>query len=679
MENLDTNSTPESNQGVAAVQAEPKSLEEVKAADRSWFGKNPEREHRLRKAYACELADRPANSHPDKVPSTLLWVDDTGEFMGQVPWLANPDHFANGEPSERIAAAAVEWYFAPQEQKEERKRLAEEKAKRERVQAEWKAERERKEQERVAEEKAAEEKKAKDERDRIAREKREKLDRKKRGEPKFADEAYEPLPNDLQLVKFSFYIVAREDENGSVQRALERLFGSIGYVEVEYTAEDEWFYVNVEVLTTSTLAQKYLYSFDSPLRAGWTIDGKCLRPDSDVGMDDRFERRNRWTFRGLEPPHQGDYKAGDFAKWLDSVAVREEDFENLQELLGLYNGDVVGISDHMESREKKVEPQKYLVPTLLANGVITLLLGAKGHGKSTIARQLAAAVVAREPEWLGFSIDHAADNGGVNLYLSGEDADNAAEADIKRMLGVTILPTRLVVLPAAKQGELAAALKRFKSAKVALLIVDPARAYMRGDEDSSDVVNAFFNVISEFTAAKNCPTLVTHHLKRDLKGRHTRSLADVAMRFRGSQVFLDRPRVTLALLRHADEPSEFGVGRVAGIMQCNLPGVFEGTRLLNFDETTHRHNPVAEEGHDEKPAVAAVVADETREAVLAVVRRFNSKDERVTRTDKWGVYETKAPELAGQSRARVRAAVDALLADGQLEMHDSGALTAVAG
>jgi hypothetical protein len=104
--NLDTNSTP-IGQGATATPAEPKTLDEVKALDRSWFGKNPNREHRLRKAYACELVNRSVNPHPERIQATLLWTDDTGEFMESVAWLANPNLFANGEPSENRTTIGI--------------------------------------------------------------------------------------------------------------------------------------------------------------------------------------------------------------------------------------------------------------------------------------------------------------------------------------------------------------------------------------------------------------------------------------------------------------------------------------------------------------------------------------------------------------------------------------------
>jgi hypothetical protein len=549
----------------------------------------------------------------------------------------------------------------------EQERLAAEKAEREREHAERMAERERKEQERIAAEKAAAEKKAQEERDRVALEKKERKARIARGEPIFADEAYAPLPGDLRLVKFKLFFDRLDEEDDDacdkVKSALRRCFGAVGNVYVCY---EDGYHVEVEIVTTKPLAATYLHD-DNQLMEGWTLDGVRVDRFDDIKVTECFKSRNQWVFRGIEAPHFEQYKAGDFNRWLDDAQVREEDFAKLQEIVNIYNGDVIAIAEDLEHRERPRQPQSFLVPGILPNGVIVQLLGMKGAGKSTIARQLCAAVATRETEWLGFPINHDADNGGAILYLSAEDSDTAAEDDIKKMLGVSVLPTRVIVLLLSKQRDLKTALKRFKHANVALLIVDPARAWMGdGDEDSSGVVSAFFNVIFDFVTAKNCTALVLHHLKRGVAN----SMADVPRLLRGSSVFFDRPRVTLALLRRVGKPSEFGIGRLAGYMIGNVSGLFEGTRMLNFDPETNRHKPV-EEGEQ----TGAAVPDDVQEQVLAAVKSLIADGERVTKGGKRELYTyRKAASLESLSRPAVRAAVSALIDAGRLEDED-GTLT----
>jgi hypothetical protein len=165
-------------------------------------------------------------------------------------------------------------------------------------------------------------------------------------------------------------------------------------------------------------------------------------------------------------------------------------------------------------------------------------------------------------------------------------------------------------------------------------------------------------------------------LKKDSRPR---CLDDIARMIRGSGVFLQRPRMVWGLLRQDGKPSQFGIARLDGIPQCNnARDAFLGVRLLSFDKPTGRHDPILEsEETDEKSVGAgdATTDEAAMAAVLAVVKRYNDKGERITRTNKMGVYATKATELAGLSRARVWAAVDSLLADGRLAIDNDGGLT----
>jgi hypothetical protein len=185
-----------------------------------------------------------------------------------------------------------------------------------------------------------------------------------------------------------------------------------------------------------------------------------------------------------------------------------------------------------------------------------------------------------------------------------------------------------------------------------LVIVDPTRVYYPGDEDDSGEASELFKIVGEFIQEKRCPGIMSHHLKKDSRPR---CLDDIARMTRGSGVFLQRPRMVWGLLRLDGKPSQFGIARLDGIPQCNnARDAFLGVRLLSFDEPTGRHDPILDpEETDEKPVAAGAGPKESMGAVLAVVRRYNDKGERVTKSNKMGLFATKAPELVGLSRAKV--------------------------
>jgi hypothetical protein len=128
------------------------------------------------------------------------------------------------------------------------------------------------------------------------------------------------------------------------------------------------------------------------------------------------------------------------------------------------------------------------------------------------------------------------------------------------------------------------------------------------------------------------------------------------------------------LLRKDGKPSEFGVAPRNGIPLHNLSSaeMFAGVRRLQFDEATKRHLPVGVPNAGAQPVEGD---DEAAEAVLAAVARLTEEGERVTRSGSKGVFERQPPELADVSRARARAAVDALLASGRLDCDAGGSLS----
>jgi hypothetical protein len=203
-----------------------------------------------------------------------------------------------------------------------------------------------------------------------------------------------------------------------------------------------------------------------------------------------------------------------------------------------------------------------------------------------------------------------------------------------------------------------------------VLVVDSARKYFRGDEDGSDAVSDFFTKLETFAKDKKCAVIVLHHLKRNATPR---TLADVAMLYRGSSVFLDRPRVTLATLRTKDE-TQVGIPAPDGVPLHNFLAstMFAGVRRLRRDETSFRHVSLDTRpaGEPKAPNTAAT------NGVLGAASRLISSGVRVTRTGKAGLFERKPAELEGMPRVAVRAAVDALVGDGLLNIDsDGGVLT----
>ena len=214
---------------------------------------------------------------------------------------------------------------------------------------------------------------------------------------------------------------------------------------------------------------------------------------------------------------------------------------------------------------------EFLVHGLIPRGAIVVLAGTGGTGKSSIAHQLCNLISTdwaedEQPMWLGQAVNKKLCK-GVCIYFSGEDgpAIIGARNDIfdpeqraKRLMfqRTDFRDDR------GEEIEFAQFLDRLKKMPtVPLLVIDPARKYLTGDENDAGVVSEFFEAIERFSHERNTAVIVVHHLA---KGAKPKSARDVVDELRGSQVFIDRPRVVIGMFRE-------GPRTIVGLGKCNIP------------------------------------------------------------------------------------------------------------
>lgn len=229
----------------------------------------------------------------------------------------------------------------------------------------------------------------------------------------------------------------------------------------------------------------------------------------------------------------------------------------------------------------------FVVNGLIPRGTVTVLAGAGGTGKSSIAHELCVKAAidydpGEEPDlWLGQKI-RIENTKGICVYFSGEDGPAVINArgelfDPKGranrlMFQRTEYRDREETLP-----EFMARLATMP--EVSIMVIDPARKYLEGDENDSEVVSNFFEAIEEFAIKKNCAMIIVHHLEKSAKPTSAREILDL---LRGSQVFIDRARVVLGLYRD-------GPYTVVGLAKCNIPpnlGMVSEERVFARDPKT---------------------------------------------------------------------------------------------
>jgi len=219
-------------------------------------------------------------------------------------------------------------------------------------------------------------------------------------------------------------------------------------------------------------------------------------------------------------------------------------------------------------RKEADEMFEFLIPGLIPRGCVTLLAASGGTGKSSLAHQLCVmASIDYEPgeeapRWLGqrLAIEKSK---GVCIYFSGEDGPPIinARAAVFDPLG----RARRLMFQRTNFGDnvsFVQHLKRLhKIPDVPIMVIDPARKYLTGDEDDAGVVSDFFEAIEEFAIAKGTSVIVVHHLQKNAEPKSAHEVLDL---LRGSQVFIDRPRVVIGMFRD-------GPYTIAGLAKNNIP------------------------------------------------------------------------------------------------------------
>ncbi|MBM3618832.1 MAG: hypothetical protein FJX23_09885, partial [Alphaproteobacteria bacterium] len=143
--------------------------------------------------------------------------------------------------------------------------------------------------------------------------------------------------------------------------------------------------------------------------------------------------------------------------------------------------------------------------------------------------------------------------------------------------------------------------------EVSLVVIDPARKYLTGDEDDASVVSEFFEAIEEFAINRNAAMVVVHHLAKGAKPTHVSDIYDL---LRGSQVFIDRPRVVIGMYRE-------GPYVVAGLSKNNIPpqlGMVQGERIFARDA---EHLELVQLPGEAGSRIAANVTEEMLEQIRA--------------------------------------------------------------
>lgn len=485
-----------------------------------------------------------------------------------------------------------------------------------------------------------------------------------------------PLPDDLQALSGVFRLnlfsgmewkrgVIDGDFNGDPEistqtpHALCQIVGFIGCADFEWLDEVKSaraiLIPFVIVAKAGEIARcrdalRGLYASDARISLEKTSVSKTLQTAKDLGACE---------IRACRCPTEN------FADAARAAQATDSELSLLCLLREVCSGDVGSIAAALRRQGLQPDEPRFLAAGSIPFGSVTMLLGDHKTGKSTLATELAVAVARRDCDWLGFGLNTS--KPGFAVYLAGEDSIESFYTRVRLMTGNA--PPALLNLVPHSNCDLQSILSALEPDNVSLLVVDPARKYYVGDEDSSDAGNELLSKLEAFAAKKGCAVLLLHHLKRNAVPRN---ISDVPSHMRGSNVWLDRPRVILGMLRRGNE-TRLGIPAPNGTPLHNFrqSAMFAGERRLRRDEATHRH-VVIDDGSD---ARRGSPDDGEAARVLAAATQLIRDGQRLTRTGANGLFKRAPAEVAGMSRATIDAAVDSLIARGDLQSDATGALS----
>ncbi len=326
-----------------------------------------------------------------------------------------------------------------------------------------------------------------------------------------------------------------------------------------------------------------------------------------------------------------------------------------------------------------IEP---LVDGAIFRGKLHAFLGGASTGKSTALHELAVklsiglSAAAPPMVWCGLTI-RPNDKPRRVHFFSGEDTRDIIGRRARAFAGAGATSTA-VSFPEGGADGLRRYLQGLKGKRRGdpgvpdLIVIDPALTFLDGCESDAGDVGAALGELVEIAAGTEAAVVVAHHLQ---KNANPRSMRDLRAMVRGSQVWIDRPRIVLGFLRTRDATQ-------LGVVKSNIPGVEEFVVLatLTRDPTTLMHMPAeprsAKGTASTIPARAvAPSAGDLDEPIMAALRRLIGEGKRVTLTGKNDGFRIHAPaEVAGVARDTVLACLRGLIEVGRIARAEDGAL-----
>ena len=413
------------------------------------------------------------------------------------------------------------------------------------------------------------------------------------------------------------------------------------------------------VVLSASLCECVISAGAEDVDAGSVFDVLATREtNQDVGI---------WG--GANTPHLLPQPGEARAAWLERVALPSCKVEALFERWEAVGQNIEFFKSYGAHDERGTEAEKFewLVDHRFARRVITSLVGNNQAGKSSIAHEWVAALTGESEKKARTILGHEIVGRFSVALISGEETPGIIKLRAQKHSTVWG-KCRYHAIDGMNHSfdELMMWLEALPV--LDLVVFDPVRYFLQGDEDSSNVATSFYERLNQLAQTKNCAVIVVHHLSKGI----VRSLGNMLPRVRGSGVHTDRPRLVIGAIHRGGDIVE--IGPIKNNLGKIWAEVNQGTLYRRDPGDSHTLLPI-NDGARTKPGDVPELGPEER--VHSAVLRLNRAGKVVRRSGKCGLFEMRLPELDGISRDAVLDAIGALLSSGKLENTGEAGIVAI--
>lgn len=353
----------------------------------------------------------------------------------------------------------------------------------------------------------------------------------------------------------------------------------------------------------------------------------------------------------------------DIGSWAERVCIQPERLTDICTAWEQSGRDLQLFACHSLAIRTQADDQvDWLVPGLIRRGVITLLAGSGGVGKSTAMVELMAKVGVADQgdDFLGEQICRS---NGICAYVTGEDAAGDIE-QIKAALGFGSAGPAGFTIFAGDGKTLEDCLARLAPiGEMDLLIIDPLTKFVKEENEAGDA-GVVYDQLNSFAQAKGCAVVVVHHLTKNFGG----GMGSFRHAIRGSGVHVDRPRMVIGMIGRPNNQVD------VGIVKRNIPpGNYEWAPLCTGRRFNQAPGGLAAAELPQAASGAPVEAD-VLDWIVSRIDKHNADGRVVCRTGTRSVYAMSDVKPAPYSRAKIDAGIVRLIDAGRVVMSEDQTL-----